>query len=144
LSNFYQWRVLVHIYLATFPLYPPPLQGRGKIILKEGLTPLLNTPAKLFPLQPTNKNGRLGALAPIGRVGGKKERNLKKRGWGGEQPPKGEFYKGEASMAGGWEEILRYIVADQTVCYTVKLTTKDNYNQKGVQACQIQPPSRSF
>jgi len=29
--------------LETHPLYPPPLVREGEIILKEGLTPLLNT-----------------------------------------------------------------------------------------------------
>ena len=73
------------IYLATLPLYPPPLQGRGKD-KKEGLRPS-KTPCNVFGALPLlgslfsgvfkreigGKEGLRGAPAPIGWVGGKKE-----------------------------------------------------------------------
>ncbi len=31
-------------WLATYPLYPPPLPMEGEMVLKEGLASLLNTP----------------------------------------------------------------------------------------------------
>jgi hypothetical protein len=35
-------------YFATYPLNPPPLQGRGKVFLRRGASASLKHPARLF------------------------------------------------------------------------------------------------
>ena|GEM_PF-4727156 len=61
---------------------------------------------------------------------GNKTHAKKREGMGGEPPNKSEKLRAKPLRAGGWEERdkleMLYIVADQPVCYTVKLTTKDN------------------
>ncbi|NQT31410.1 MAG: hypothetical protein HQ588_03670 [Deltaproteobacteria bacterium] len=73
--------ISLYIYLPTHPLYPPPLQGRGEVFLKEGLTPLLNTPLGWSPFQRKGGGGTRGTnLSPLGGVGEESFRSVAYKG----------------------------------------------------------------